>query len=175
MHLPATCLPLHTASPHSLARRPHRTPTPHPATPVPRTPHAPRPSHHGNEEHHLVRVFEASDEFISNHLRSCREGRTRYAPHATRHAPMRHARTSQPSQVRLSRPSHRILSTCLQAHGLRSARAGRGDRREAVRYAEQLPLPTHTPRTHTTAHGRALGCEEMCSRRSTYFWPSHIC
>jgi hypothetical protein len=152
MHLPATCLPLHTASPHSLARRPHRTPTPHPATPVPRTPHAPRPSHHGNEEHHLVRVFEASDEFISNHLRSCE----------MRHAvPSHYPRTTQPA-IHQAR-HHRLApsSPCTEDDPKKWHRARMPILDDDVTKSPRsrhtpsaLARTTHAQRTHNAMHAR---------------------
>jgi hypothetical protein len=109
--------------------------------------------------------------------------------HATSHTPCAMpARTpAQPSRVSLCRPSRLIqppdaLYLSLQALGQvdRSRCAGMT---AASRYAPQPPPPTHTPHhthhAHTTPRtphtGRAHGVEEMCSRRSTYFWPSHIC
>ena len=105
---------------------------------------------------------------------AARDARTRH----TSHTPRLHALPSIPSQCCLvvltqpPDPPHHLLQA-----GARPEDRSRCARLQlASRYA--LQLPQHTPHTapHTPhTHGRAHGCEEMCSRRSTYFWPSHIC
>ena len=105
----------------------------------------------------MVRVFEASDEFISNHLRSCREGRTRHTPHATRHTP--HAMPAPASPLRFGCPDPAARFSPPLFAGAWPEELSRCETRrsEAVRHAQQLPPPTHShahtpPHTHTTAH-----------------------
>ena len=111
----------------------------------------------GNEEHHLVRVFEASDEFISNHLRSNRERST--------HHPRMHARPFPACDLRLGCPDRPSRSPPPSAGvrpqltpTLRHVARRTTSRGGAVRYGTPRSSPhphtlTHTyPHKHTRTH-----------------------
>ena len=147
------------------------------AHPTPPPPHAPRPTITTTEMRNTTwSVFSRPpmNSSLTTSDPAARDARTRH----TSHTPRLHALPSIPGQCCLvvltqpPDPPHHLLQA-----GARPEDRSRCARLQlASRYA--LQRPQHTPHTapHTPhTHGRAHGCEEMCSRRSTYFWPSHIC